>query len=125
LGIYILKILSILSKKGNSYTIELSTLKFAAIRVRGKVKINLGSKTEKKVDIFLIFVLNVLQVQKAISYHLMKLPNDFPGHFMGMFAHIKALVRWYAFCCTMFLWETLLCSTGGISTNDWSWPRTA
>jgi len=24
---------------------------------------------EKKVDIFLIFVLNVLQVQKAISYH--------------------------------------------------------
>jgi hypothetical protein len=27
-----------------------------AIRVRGKVKINLGSKIEKKVDIFLIFV---------------------------------------------------------------------
>ena len=26
---------------------------------------------EKKVDIFLIFVLNVLQVQKAISYHLL------------------------------------------------------
>jgi len=25
---------------------------------------------EKKVDIFLIFVLNVMQVQKAISYHL-------------------------------------------------------
>jgi len=40
-----------------------------AIRVRGKVKINLGSKTEKKVDIFLIPVLKVLRVQKAISYH--------------------------------------------------------
>jgi hypothetical protein len=27
---------------------------------------------EQKVDIFLIFLLNVLQVQKAISYHLMQ-----------------------------------------------------
>ena len=27
---------------------------------------------EKKVDIFLIFVLSVLQVQKAISYHLLR-----------------------------------------------------
>ena len=36
------------------------------------MKINLGSKIEKKVDIFLIFVLNVLQVQKAISYHPQK-----------------------------------------------------
>jgi hypothetical protein len=41
-----------------------------AIRVRGKVKINLGSKTEKKVDIFLISALEVLEVQKGISYHL-------------------------------------------------------
>jgi len=40
-----------------------------AIRVRGTEKINLGSKTEKKVDIFLIPVLNALQVEKTISYH--------------------------------------------------------
>ncbi len=31
---------------------------------------NLGQKMKIKVGIFLIFVLNVLQVQKAISYHL-------------------------------------------------------
>ncbi len=31
--------------------------------------INLGSKIEKKVDLFLIPVLKLLQVQKAISYH--------------------------------------------------------
>ena len=43
-----------------------------AIRVRGKVKINLGSKIEKKVEIFLIPVLKPLQVQKAIFYHLNK-----------------------------------------------------
>jgi len=30
---------------------------------------NLGLKIEKKVEIFLIFVLNVLQIQKAIFYH--------------------------------------------------------
>jgi hypothetical protein len=36
----------------------------------GEVKINLGSKIEKKVDIFLIPVLKPLQVQKGISYHL-------------------------------------------------------
>jgi hypothetical protein len=33
-------------------------------------KINLGSTTEEKVEIFLIPVLKLLQVQKAISYHL-------------------------------------------------------
>ena len=40
-----------------------------AIRVRGKVKINLGSKIEIEVEIFLIFVLKPLKVQKAISCH--------------------------------------------------------
>jgi len=35
-----------------------------AIRVRGKVKINLGSKIETDVEILLIFVLKLLQVQK-------------------------------------------------------------
>lgn len=35
----------------------------------GEVKINLGSKIEKKVDIIPTFVLGVLQVQKVISYH--------------------------------------------------------
>jgi len=34
------------------------------------VKINLGSKIEIEVEIFLIFVLRILQVQKAISYDL-------------------------------------------------------
>jgi len=38
-----------------------------AIRVRGRVKINLRSKIEKNVDIFLILCLKPLQVQKAIS----------------------------------------------------------
>jgi len=41
------------------------------MRVRGKVKINLGSRIEIEVEIFLIFVLNALQVQKEISYQLM------------------------------------------------------
>jgi hypothetical protein len=40
------------------------------IDASARVKINLGSKTEKKFDIFLIPVLTALQVQKAISYHL-------------------------------------------------------
>jgi len=34
---------------------------------------------EKKVDIFLIFVLNGLQVQKAISYHLITSPQMIPN----------------------------------------------
>jgi len=35
------------------------------MKVRGKVKINLGSKIEKKVDIFLILCLRPLQVAKT------------------------------------------------------------
>jgi len=41
-----------------------------AIRVIEKAKINLGSKIEIEVEIFLIFVLKPLHVQKIISYHL-------------------------------------------------------
>jgi len=39
-----------------------------AIRVRGKGKMNLGSRIEIEVEIFLIYVLRLLQVQEAISY---------------------------------------------------------
>ena len=39
------------------------------------MKINLGSKTEKKINVFLILCLKPLQVQKAISYHLLNLAN--------------------------------------------------
>jgi len=35
--------------------------------------INLGSKIDKTVEIFLILCLKLLQVQKTISYHLLKL----------------------------------------------------
>jgi len=41
-------------------------------------KINLGSKIEKEFDIFLIPVLKPLQVQKAISYHLILTPLQPP-----------------------------------------------
>jgi len=44
-----------------------------AIRVRGKVKMNLGSRIEIKVEIFLIFVLGLLPVQKPISYQLLNI----------------------------------------------------
>ena len=41
-------------------------------RFEGKYGFFLGSKTEKKVNIFLIPVLKLLKVQKAISYHLLR-----------------------------------------------------
>jgi len=44
-----------------------------AIRVRGKVRMNLGSRIEIEVEIFLIFVLGLLQVQKALSYQLLNI----------------------------------------------------
>jgi hypothetical protein len=46
-----------------------------AIRVRGKVKMNLGSRIEIKVEIFLTFVLGLLQLQKPISYQLLNIPG--------------------------------------------------
>jgi hypothetical protein len=46
-----------------------------AIRVRGKVKMNLGSRIEIKVEIFLIFVLGLLQPQKTIPYQLLNIPG--------------------------------------------------